>query len=804
MSDNTELNPGYGGDIYAADDVDGIKYQRVKLVHGADGVNDGDVATGNGLPVTPANITTKFRESFESFVDGVKWDLVQDANDIVQLDGNAASASYLVISKDPLTTGGVTTLTSVDTFDMPVELSVGLSMSQRVLGQEVSMEFISTEEALPAVADVAIASISQTTTTITVSTVTPHGLVPGKRIGIYGCVDSRLNYPSLVVATIFSPTQFTVTAGPAGTIPSGTLSGAAAGYVYFRSSMGYAQNGFSQIFENASATNASIYTRSSAGDSLPSGTIGGNHTVTVGTTAPTQAAVSPYTYSFLPGSEFRMAIQADRVQAYDSPVDSASAQSSRTIRTQVVPDSTKQYKLRFRVTNDKGLTIPNAKVVSASKSGSTTATITTDVPHGLTTNDYVVVYGIRDQTNFGNLTTQQVVASVISSTQFTVVFGVSATATSYGGYVARGQGSNIPGAFLQVGAQSATLTASELTLVGNLSWAVSVGDYVNVYGVRDNTTGADLGVDGTYKVVNVSTTTLVLSPIGSTVLPASFGLTNCGGAVIKRTDLRLSFARVFDYLRERVEILPRPDQAAAVGVYMVGGVLGSGTLATQPNPNQISTDIASAALTSTNTSAAITPSNSSLSCEFNVIVTAASGTNQTLDVVVQESDDSGTNWYDIYHFPRITAVGQYRSPLTNLTGNRVRYVRTVGGTSPSFTHAVNRQQSNVSNPIQRQFFTRIDMNTLNTTTASFFTEGCVDFNVVVAMGAVTTTAPVLAFEVSADGSIWTQVGGDITTVANAAVLLQISNVQARFSRLRTKTAGSGAATNFMMFKGVGR
>jgi len=214
MSDNTELNPGYGGDIYAADDVDGIKYQRVKLVHGADGVNDGDVATGNGLPVTPANITTKFRESFESFVDGVKWDLVQDANDIVQLDGNAASASYLVISKDPLTTGGVTTLTSVDTFDMPVELSVGLSMSQRVLGQEVSMEFISTEEALPAVADVAIASISQTTTTITVSTVTPHGLVPGKRIGIYGCVDSRLNYPSLVVATNSSRRQLNVKHSP--------------------------------------------------------------------------------------------------------------------------------------------------------------------------------------------------------------------------------------------------------------------------------------------------------------------------------------------------------------------------------------------------------------------------------------------------------------------------------------------------------------------------------------------------------------------------------------------------------------
>ena len=187
-----------------------------------------------------------------------------------------------------------------------------------------------------------------------------------------------------------------------------------------------------------------------------------------------------------------------------------------------------------------------------------------------------------------------------------------------------------------------------------------------------------------------------------------------------------------------------------------------------------------------------------------MIVTATSGTGQTLDVVIQESDDSGTNWYDTYHFPRITATGQYRTPLIPLTGNRVRYVRTVAGTSPSFTMSLNRLQGHTSNPVQRQFFTRIDMNTLNTVTASFFTEGCVDLNVVVAMAAITTTAPVLAFEVSADNSAWTQVGGDITTVANTAVLVQISNVQARFSRLRTKTAGSGASTNFMMVKGVGK
>ena len=51
MADNTTLNPGIGGDIVAADDVAGVKYQRIKLTLGADGVNDGDVSASNPIPV---------------------------------------------------------------------------------------------------------------------------------------------------------------------------------------------------------------------------------------------------------------------------------------------------------------------------------------------------------------------------------------------------------------------------------------------------------------------------------------------------------------------------------------------------------------------------------------------------------------------------------------------------------------------------------------------------------------------------------------------------------------------------------
>lgn len=763
-----------------------------------------------GVDVVPANITGKFRESFENFTPGVNWNLTTGSGDIVQLDGNAVSASYLVISKDPLTVGTETSLTYTGSMPMPIELAVGLSMSQRILGQELAMELVSTEEPLPIASDIALSAIQQAGTSLTVTTSTPHGLSAGQRVGIYGVTsDSRLNYPSLVVATLVNSTQFIATGGPGGTITSLTVGPYNnQGFVYVRSAMGGARNGVSEIFENTTTTNASVYFRSASGDALPSGSLNGSHSLNCAATGSTQGVASPYTYAFLPQSEYRISLQADRGLIYDAGIDTTNSQSARLLRTQVVPDPDKQYTVRFRMTNNKGLTVPTAKIVSASKAGSTTATITTASPHGLTTGDYIVGYGVRDSTNFAALTTPQVVASVINSTSFTVVWGASATATSYGGMVARVNGANVPAAFNQGSngcVQSVQGFNGELQLVASFGYTFVIGDYVNLYGCRNNVNGSDLGLDGVYRVIDVSSNTARLSPIGTTPAVATFGATACGGVILKRTDARISFVRIFEYVRQRVEMLAQPTQATAAPVFIAGGTIGSGSVTAFTPINTIVTDIASAALTSTATSSTVTPTASG-SSEFNVIVTAVSGTGPTLDLVVQESDDTGTNWYDIYHFPRITATGQYRSPLIPMTGNRVRYVRTVGGTSPSFTNAVNRLVVNTPQPLQRQFFSRIDLNTLNNVTSSFFTEGCSDLNIVVSMLGVTTTAPVLAYETSVvtDGTAWVQVGADITATANSTTLLQLSNVQPRFSRIRVKTAGVGATVNFIMIKGVGR
>jgi hypothetical protein len=71
MADNVTLDVMTGGDVVAADDISGVKYQRVKIVVGADGVNDGDVASGNKLPVRATELETLL-DSVEGYLDGVE------------------------------------------------------------------------------------------------------------------------------------------------------------------------------------------------------------------------------------------------------------------------------------------------------------------------------------------------------------------------------------------------------------------------------------------------------------------------------------------------------------------------------------------------------------------------------------------------------------------------------------------------------------------------------------------------------------------------------------------------------------
>lgn len=538
------------------------------------------VIATDGNTVIAQNFTSKLRDAFQAWPNA-NWSSVIGAGDIVQVDGNAVGASYLVISKDPLTLNTNTSMTSVAQFGMPIEIAAGLHLSQRTVGQEFSFEVVSTETP-STFTELAISVVQQSTTTLTVTTVLPHNLRPGMRICTYGISDSRLNYPSLVVATISSATQFTVTAGPNGTIPSVTAGPFAQGFVMSRPAMGGSPNGTSIIFENATATNASFYAKSEGGDVMPiGGTINGNHSTTIGTTASVAALTTPLTYAWRPTNEFRLSLFAERLQWSDALIDSTAQSISRVQPTQVIPNTDQKYVVRIRAVNQPSLTIPVAQIVSAVKTGTTTATITTDVPHGLTVSDVVNIYGLRDQTNFPNLTAATAVVSVPNATSFTIVIGTASTNTSYGGFVSRVNGGQTQQGGVTMSVQSFSRTSNIITVVGSATWSgVSIGDYINLVGIRNSSTGASLGVDGAYRVRDSVTTSLILEPIGLTPTGLDITTTNCGGGVLKRTDFRISYTRLFDFERLRVEPLARPasDLASSFPTVIQGGSVNVATL----------------------------------------------------------------------------------------------------------------------------------------------------------------------------------------------------------------------------------
>lgn len=103
-------------------------------------------------------------------------------------------------------------------------------------------------------------------------------------------------------------------------------------------------------------------------------------------------------------------------------------------------------------------------------------------------------------------------------------------------------------------------------------------------------------------------------------------------------------------------------------------------------------DIPSATITASATSATFTPT-SGQSYIVTVPVTASSGTSQTMSIEIQETYD-GVFWNTVYTFPVITGAGTQSSPPIPLNGVGVRYVRTLGGTTPSFTSYVIRTQVN--------------------------------------------------------------------------------------------------------------
>jgi hypothetical protein len=208
-------------------------------------------------------------------------------------------------------------------------------------------------------------------------------------------------------------------------------------------------------------------------------------------------------------------------------------------------------------------------------------------------------------------------------------------------------------------------------------------------------------------------------------------------------------------------------------------------------------DVASAAITTTTTTAPFTPSNG---CAYTIVIPVTGTVTGTLDVMVQESDDNGTNWFDVYQFPRITAIGAYRSPALKLIGNRVRYVQTVSG-GGNITRAINRLQRQCPVDKFAQLFDRtISLTTLNAVTTSLNTMGVECAELVINLGAA-TTPPTLQLEGSDDNSTWYALGSPLASVANSTVKVTVVDVSPAFIRARVSVVGATVTAGYVLIKG---
>lgn len=212
-------------------------------------------------------------------------------------------------------------------------------------------------------------------------------------------------------------------------------------------------------------------------------------------------------------------------------------------------------------------------------------------------------------------------------------------------------------------------------------------------------------------------------------------------------------------------------------------------------------DIHAAELTATATSRAFA---APLRPAFQVAiqVTATSGTNETLDVHVESSDDKGVSWTRIYSFPRITATGTYRSHTIPLRGSLIRYVQTVGGTdTPAFTRSITRDVVSDEEVSVTQITDRaLTVNTLNSVASTLPAFHAKNALLSVTMGAITTTAPQFMIEGSEDGTNFVAITSALTSVASSTVTIKVNDTQFPYFRAKVTTAGSGATLGSITLK----
>lgn len=518
------------------------------------------------------NMREKFRESFNS-KDAANWDFSEDASDKVFIDGNAASESYAVFSKSALAAGKKSTWLSKGIFKLPYKALFGMSLSQRVMGEEHAIELVGVDAngnviEIAAPSPVAISgTVTVASNVATVNFAAEHGIPQGATVVLYGNTYSPLNVGP-VVATVVTRLQITVPC----TAANGTYT--AGGFVLPKCPCGNAQNAILTRWQGTTAGNADAVSSNGATPRVVAWNPGGTlDTAALPNEGGIDYASKAFTRAFRSRGTWHMEHATDSLSWLAFDTDAIGAARSQSQRDNAIP--TGNFKVRLRSESFANKSIPVGQILSISKSGSTTATVTMDRNHGLTAgSSFIQIYGVRDQTNFANLTTLTAAATVVNATQFTIAFGASATASSYGGYVMLGHGNNAPSQSAVV-AQTYAKTSDGLrmSVVGNTNWSLTIGATYTAYGFVNASNAVIAGIEGRWRVAYLSGTTVEFEPLdGQTVSSLPSSATNCGGGFILNTDFRINRLAILDRFAVKVDSATAANVGQkAMPVYLNGG-----------------------------------------------------------------------------------------------------------------------------------------------------------------------------------------------------------------------------------------
>lgn len=183
--------------------------------------------------------------------------------------------------------------------------------------------------------------------------------------------------------------------------------------------------------------------------------------------------------------------------------------------------------------------------------------------------------------------------------------------------------------------------------------------------------------------------------------------------------------------------------------------------ATGSYPHINRTDVASAARTTSGNSGTL--DTEGMGClNFQIDVTAVSGTTPTMDVFVDASDDA-TNWAPFTQSKRFTATGNQRFQGLRDSGKYYRYRWVIAGTTPSFTFSV---VSTLKAYLSRRFTNKIQYafdltQAVNTVTETFNAADSPNVSLMTIRAADGGTNAAYRVQVSNDDLNWVSITSNI-------------------------------------------